>query len=46
MRDKKLKLEDLNTHWVDRGKGYLRRGTRIRDERIVSVRGECVILNL
>jgi len=26
-----------------RGNGYLRRGTRIRDERFESVRGECEI---
>jgi hypothetical protein len=34
-----------HTGWIE-GRGYLRRGTRRKDERFESVRGECVILKL
>ena len=34
-----------HTGWIG-GKGYLRRGKEIRDERVESVRGECGIVKL
>jgi hypothetical protein len=35
----------VHTGWSE-GRGYLRRGKRIRTERVESVRGECVMLKL